>query len=351
MKQKFDVATKYASLGLQNSRAGVYKYTFTGVSDGIYSPSDLKDFTFNPIVVKQTVNPLPTVSFVERGKTYKICINTDPEDSTVEPIPIAFTGHGPFSAKLTVHHESTGKYDKIEIKDISDKKHLLRSIYQGLGLGKHTVTINSISDNNRCGRSIFKEDERVYIFVSDVPYLTPINSKTDYCVGERIAFALNGVPPFEITYDFNGKKQKATTSSPFSRLAAVPGNLTLLTLSDSSSSCQVKLSPNDIKYIHEVPSVVVSEGTTIIQDIHEGDQAEIIFHLKGTPPFSFEYTRSECVGRHPQRCKVVETNTVTDVQGYEYSIYTSMQGTYEAIAIKDRYCSVTSESGGTGGRF
>lgn len=345
LKQKFAVATKYASLGLQNSKAGDYAYTFTGVSDGIYSQDDLKAFAFDKIVVKQTVNSRPTASFPDRGKIYKICVNTDPEDSTVEPIPISFTGNGPFTVSLTVQHESTGKSDKIEVKGVTSKKHLIRNIYEGLGLGKHTIRINSISDGNGCGRSFFKEDERVYIFVSDVPYLTQLNAKTDYCVGERIEFALNGVAPFEISYDFGGVKQKAATRSPFSRLAASPGNLTLLTLSDSSSSCQVKLPAADIKHIHEIPSVEVSEGTTIIQDIHEGDQAEIIFHLKGTPPFTFVYTRSECVGR---RCKIVETTTVPNVQGYEYSIYTSMQGTYEAIAIEDKFCSYTGEGKGHG---
>lgn len=353
LKQKFAVATKYASLGLQNSKAGTYKYTFTGVSDGIYSQSDLKQFAFDEFVVKQTVNPLPSVGFAERGKVYKICVNTDPEDSTVDPIPISFTGKGPYTVSLTIRHESTGKYDKIKIDNIENKKHFLRDIYRGLGLGKHTVTLNSISDGNGCGRKIFKDDERVYIFVSDVPYLTELSTKTDYCVGERLTFGLNGVAPFEVTYEFNGKKQKATTSSTFSRLAAAPGNLTLLSLSDSGSSCLVKLTKDNVKYIHEIPSVEVSEGTTIIQDIHEGDQAEIIFTFKGTPPFSFIYTRSECIGRGRSgvRCKVVETIPVKDINAMSYSIWTSLQGTYEAVAVEDRWCSYTNEGTDHSGRF
>lgn len=341
MKQKFSVASKYATLALQSNNPGTYKYTFTGVSDGLYSQQSMKAFDFTPLVIEQTVNPLPTVSFVEKGKTYKICVNSEPDDENVEAVPIALSGKGPFSVKMTIHHDDTGKSSKFEIADITSKKHLITSIYKNLGLGKHTLRFNSITDSNGCGRSSFRDDEKVYIFVSDVPYLAQINPQTDYCVGDHLSFALNGVPPFEVTYDFNGKKQKAITSTPFSRLAAVPGNLTLLTLKDSSSSCLVKLSETNVKRIHEVPSVVVSEGTTIIQDIHEGDQAEIIFTLKGTPPFNFVYTRSECTRKG--RCKVVETNMVNDVQSHEYVIYTSMQGTYEAISVEDKYCSVTSK--------
>lgn len=81
----------------------------------------------------------------------------------------------------------------------------------------------------------------------------------------------------------------------------------------------------------------------MIQDIHEGDQAEIVFTFTGTPPFTFTYTRSEMVG-HPPKLKVVETNTVTQVYGHEYSVFTSMQGTYEATSIEDAFCAVSSES-------
>lgn len=346
LKQKFGVATKFASIKLQNSKAGTYRYTFTGVSDGIYSQNDLKRFDFKEFAVKQTVNPLPLAGFVDRGKDYKICVNTDPEDHTVDPIALTFTGKAPFSVELTVHHEATGKYEKVSLEGIKEKKHFLRDVYQGLGLGKHTVTLNSVSDANGCGRKINKADERVQISVSDVPSVAEINSKTDYCVGERIKFNLNGVAPFEVTYEFNGQKQRTTTSSQFSRLAAQPGNLTLLSLSDSSSSCQVNLAKNNVKHVHEIPSVEVTEGETIIQDLNGGDQAEIIFHFKGTPPFSFIYTRSECVShgrRGTPRCKVVETIPVKNINEMSYSILTSLQGTYQATAVEDKWCSYNSD--------
>lgn len=201
--------------------------------------------------------------------------------------------------------------------------------------------MTSVSDANGC-KTLLPKDDTVFIHVNDVPYATPLSPRTDYCVGERIGFSLSGVAPFEITYEFNGKRQTVSTSAPFSRLASSPGNLTLISLSDTSS-CVVGLNHHTPRIVHPIPSVKISEGTTVIQDIHEGDQAEIVFSFDGTPPFSFTYTRSEMVG-NPPKLKVVETNTVSQVFGHQYSVFTSLQGTYEAIAMEDAYCSVSSEA-------
>lgn len=334
-----DVGTKYASLVLEKSKPGLYKYKFTGISDDIYEQKDINRFGFGTILVEQTVNPRPTVSFAERGKTYKICFNNDGKSGN-EGIPLTLNGKAPFSVSYNIYHESTGKTETHMVENIQDKKFSLSSIYRGLGLGTHKVILTSVGDANGCRRMVSKDDE-VFIHVNDVPFATPLSPRTNYCVGERIGFLLNGLGPFEITYEFNGKRQTVESTSPFSRLASSPGNLTLVSLSDTSS-CVVNL-PHDSRIIHPIPSVKISEGTTIIQDIHEGDQAEIVFRFSGTPPFSFTYTRSELVG-HPAKLKVVETNTVTDVYRHEYSIFTSMQGTYEAISVEDAFCSVSSES-------
>lgn len=336
--QHFQVGTKYGSLSLENSKPGLYKYKFTGVSDDIYGQRELSGFEFQPILVEQTVNARPTVSFIDRGKIYKVCINHE-GNSNSDGIPLSLVGKAPFAISYSIYHESTGKTDHHTVQDINENKYSLTSIYKGLGLGTHKVTLNSVTDANGCKRTAVREGE-VFIHVNDVPYATPLSPRLNYCVGEHIGFSLTGLGPFEITYEFNGKVQTVTTSSPFSRLASVPGNLTLLSMSDTSN-CVVKL-PNDVRTIHPIPSVKISEGTTIIQDIHEGDQAEILFTFSGTPPFSFTYTRSELVG-NPPKLKVVETNTVSHIYAYQYSIFTSMQGTYEAISVEDAYCSVSSD--------
>lgn len=333
------VATKHASVKMFTSKPGNYKYTFNRMSDGHYN-LEAMDRYFEPIVVEQTVHTRPKIGFVNKGRMYKACANADIEDSAIEPIPIAFTGQGPYSLTLSVLHESTGLVDRVQISNIEGKVYNLRKVYERLGLGRHVVSIFQVTDSNGCVRDGFSESEKVYIVISDVAHLTPLSTKEHYCVGERIGFALVGTAPFEVVYEFNGKKQRASTPSPFSRLASAPGNLTLLSLSDSGSNCVTKLDEKPIE-IHPMPSIHVTEGISVVKDIHEGDQAELIFSLSGTPPFSFTYTRSELVGR-PPRPKIIETHSVSNVEGYQYSIFTNLQGTYEVISIQDRYCSVSS---------
>lgn len=336
--EKMQVATKYASVRMMTSNPGTYKYTFHKLSDAIYDASEMG--TMTPFSVQQIVHGKPSTGFVNKGKVYKACVNAVDDDTSVESIPIHLSGKAPYSLTVNIRHESTGIIDKLTIPNIKDKVYHLKTSTLKLGLGRHTVGIAKVTDGMGCARELFNDDEKVTVMVSDVPTLSPLESKQDYCVGDRIAFALTGIPPFEVVYEFNGKKQKATTSSPFSRLASTPGNLTMLSLSDSASSCKLNLE-RDVKHIHPIPSVKITDGATAIKDIHEGDQAELIFSFTGTPPFSFVYTRSEMVGR-PPRPKVIETHSVAAVEDYEYSIFTSVQGIYEAISVKDAYCSVRS---------
>lgn len=55
----------------------------------------------------------------------------------------------------------------------------------------------------------------------------------------------------------------------------------------------------------------------------------------GTPPFSFTYTRSELQNNKP---RVMETQTITDIQERHYTISSSAEGDYEVISVGDRYC-------------
>ncbi|KAK7207465.1 hypothetical protein BZA70DRAFT_233542 [Myxozyma melibiosi] len=331
---KFDLqaATKYANIQMETSKYGRYRYTLRGVSDSVYEDKSLLA-AFEPVVVEQTVHRRPEASFVNPGTTYRSCWKAEVEDSSIEPIKLRFSGVAPFAVTLEVKHENEGQSETVTISNIREKVYSLRSIYAGLGLGKHVITIAHVRDGRGCTRS---KQEHVTVMVADVATIVASSPREDYCVGERVSFVLTGVPPFEVEYEFNGKRQRATTHSPFSRLASSAGNFTITSVKDSASTCKVNLSEKLTKVIHEVPTVKVSEGTSIVSDIHEGDRAEIVFTLEGAAPFAFTYTRSERAGHNKYR--VVETHTVTDVYEDSYSIFTSMEGVYEAISIEDRYC-------------
>ena len=76
-------------------------------------------------------------------------------------------------------------------------------------------------------------------------------------------------------------------------------------------------------------------------DIHEGNEVDILFEFWGTPPFEFTYTRSTNA-KKGQRSVVLETRH--DVS-YERSkmVKASQEGTYEVVAIKDKFCSFSTQ--------
>lgn len=58
-----------------------------------------------------------------------------------------------------------------------------------------------------------------------------------------------------------------------------------------------------------------------------GDQAEIIFTLIGTPPFTFTYQRSELSATKNSRPgNVLETHTVSHLTTNSHTIYASLEG-------------------------
>jgi len=95
----------------------------------------------------------------------------------------------------------------------------------------------------------------------------------------------------------------------------------------------------DLRFrVHALPSAQVGHGKRIFQDIHEGDQAEIVFTLIGEPPFTFTYQRSEVSPKKGTVGRVLETHTVSRVQNKEYSIFSALEGTWTVTSISDKYC-------------
>jgi nucleoporin POM152 len=170
-----------------------------------------------------------------------------------------------------------------------------------------------------------------------------MEDRTDFCVGERISFALGGQVPFTVFYTFEGKERKATNpGTVFRRLAELPGTFVLTGLRDSSSDCAAPL--NIVKNIHPIPTVRLSGGQVSQMDIHEGTAADLEFTFTGTPPFEFTYTRStnEVKGR---KSKVLEVRTEIS-HGRYMSIPVQEEGTYEVISIKDKWCGFSRQPDG-----
>lgn len=327
-------AVGVASLRLDTSQAGLYEYKFSKLADTNYQDNS-KHFT--PLTVQQKVNSRPSAAFTTPGKTYGFCsVESDGE----EVIPVKLVGQPPFELEVEIKHHGTIKPELAHYNNIESNTHNIRIPHSRMHLGKSAVSLRRVSDARGCTRSLDSTTPRVQISVHDAPTITPLETKTDYCVGDRLNFALSGVAPFQVFYTFEGVAKKATVSSgnTFRRLAEKPGTFVITGLQDAASACRA--STNITKHIHGMPSVRVSRGKDSYIDIHEGGQAEILFEFGGQPPFEFTYTRSSNTEKSGKKGVVLDMRSENSEE-HSKRIYASEEGTYEVVSIKDAHCAYT----------
>lgn len=340
----FSVASNNAIIPMDTSKAGHYTYTFNELADDRYS-HDRKNFT--PLTVKQEVYALPSAQFANTGKTYGYCKDESetPEEGEHENIPITLTGSPPFSLEIAVrHHGQSTKPEVIRVKDILSNSYSWSLSRSSLGLGLHIIQIRGVKDARGCETTIDSSSaSSVRVQVSSPPRISSLDSRSDYCVGDHLAFSLSGQAPFDIFYKFQNKDRKAHINShEFRRISDHAGEFVVTAIQDSAAvggggKCKAKQEIR--KTVHPYPTVRISHGKTLTTDIHEGGEVEIVFDFTGTPPFEFTYTRSENAkalkGRAP---KVLETKQDSSHE-FVKVVRASDEGTYEVVSIKDRYCS------------
>ncbi|BFZ56853.1 hypothetical protein PYCC9005_003901 [Savitreella phatthalungensis] len=316
------------------SPAGLYRYTFDGIADARYDLTGGK--AGEPLVVEQYVRSRPQASFVSPGKVHSYCLEVDLADQEADRIPMKLVGAAPFKLELSIKHELSGITEHFTETNVDTHDWALRVPSRLLSLGRHAIRVLEVTDAKGCTRLLSEKQGAIFIEISERPTILPSSSRRELCVGDKITYALQGKPPFVVEYTFEGSHKKATVNGPvFSRVAEKPGHFKLLTLADSASRCKVSIT-NQEKTIHDIPSVRVSDGKYFVESIHQGDQAEIVFHLVGQPPFSLTYTRSEKDARG--RLKVMETHSVSGIQEHTYKVYSSVSGTYAATQVYDAHC-------------
>ncbi|KAK5105821.1 hypothetical protein LTR62_002124 [Meristemomyces frigidus] len=328
-------ALNVASLRLDTTQAGAYEYRFSGLSDANYDHSKQH---FTPVSVQQRVQSRPSVAFTSPGKTYSYC---SVESVGEEVIPITMHGAPPFDVEVEIKHHGSGKAETMQLTALPSHTHDLRVPHSRVQLGRSTISLRRIVDSRTCSRTLDSTTPRVQIAVFEAPTLTPLETQLDFCVGDRLNFALTGVPPFNIFYNFQGQDRKAAaTGTTFRRLAERPGTFTLTGIQDHASQCRSPV--NLTREIHGLPTVRVSHGKESYIDIHEGSETEILFEFTGVPPFEFSYTRSSNTDTSG-KSKGKGLGKILDLrhevsEGYSMAVKASEEGTYEVVAIRDRWC-------------
>lgn len=274
-------ALNTAAIQMYTLKPGDCSYKFLELGDNLYNADPKRQ---SPLTVTQHVNPRPVARFESPNHMYGFCKE---EGNADDAIPIALEGTPPFSLEVGIKHNSNSKPEVLSVPHINSNRYNLPIPRQYLDLGQHMVTIRKVRDARGCERTTEYDGSYVRVVVSDVPTIIPLESQTDYCVGERLSFSLSGQAPFDVYYTFDGVQRKATSQSTnFRRIAEKPGEFTITAVSDGASG-KCKAHKNITKTIREMPSVRISKGATSVVEIHEGGEAEIIFEFWGTPPFEF----------------------------------------------------------------
>lgn len=318
---------------MDTSKAGDYTYKFSGLADNLYN--SVKNSS--PLTIQQRVNAKPSAAFAKPGQSFKYC---QEEQEHEDKLPITLTGVAPFYVEMEIKHQSGTAPETYRIPAISSKSYSMQIPRQHLRLGSQQVRIRTVRDARGCQQKYeVGSSPSIQIHLYDAPSVYPLETRQDYCVGERIAYTLSGTPPFDISYDFNGHWNAKSQTTSFRRVADKAGEFTITSIADKASECRAAVSIP--KTIHPLPSVRISQGRQSRVDIHEGSEVDIQFEFWGTPPFEFTYTRSTNA-KKGQRSVILETRHDVSYENQKV-VKASQEGTYEVVSIKDKYCSFSTQ--------
>ncbi|KAG7191741.1 uncharacterized protein KQ657_002877 [Scheffersomyces spartinae] len=334
--------SKSMIINLPTEQFGTYEHSFTGIFDSHYTKQKQRlnqDITTN---IRYEVRANPLAVFTKDQNFLQVCESNFKNSKLA--LPISFTsGDSPFTVSFKLDNDRQFTIENI-VKDIVDiSEHVTH-----LDVGEHLIEMINITDSNGCTSSELSTNDKYVIHITETPDVERVGIKTDYCVGDHVYYNLSGVGPFTVFYRFRGQLQRAQVLHSFRRLAAKAGTLEIEAITDSSrGSCLVNFTQTPVKFealkltVHELPSVEINQGDNIVENIHEGDQAEIKFTFKGTPPFRVKYIRTvEDKQKKRLAPVVVETKVLQDIWDYEHHELVNMEGTYEAVEIYDSHCHV-----------
>ncbi|KAH8835558.1 hypothetical protein DL96DRAFT_1666285 [Flagelloscypha sp. PMI_526] len=281
------------------------------------------------LLIEQQVHARPSAKFLNRDRL-SYCLLDPPSSHTGV---VHLEGAPPFSIELSIRNLGAGRTDLVTVEVDSHIWKVDLPAYQFESIGAHLITIESVKDASGCAHAALDPlRSSIWADVAETALIVPVDRRQDFCVGDISSFQMEGIPPWTIGYKINGKaKTQEARSSPFSLIQQHAGEFTITSISHQQARCRAAGH-------RPSPYSKVGHGKRVFQDIHEGDQAEILFTLEGEPPFTFTYQRAEPMKRGGKPGKVLETHTVSRIMTREYSVFSAQEGTWTVTSIADKYC-------------
>ncbi|KZT74944.1 hypothetical protein DAEQUDRAFT_659210 [Daedalea quercina L-15889] len=331
------------SFQLHTSEAARIYYEVKQIGDAAYPLAKNRNAIIprsERLLFEQQVLTRPSARFRNVNRL-AYCLNDvlRPQDNSNQDGVVILEGTAPFTIDLSIRNLATSNIHR-EVLRLDEKTWKLNvPRYTFNSIGPHIVTIESVQDASHCEQAVPDPLYRsIWVDVAEAAAIVPFDRREDFCVGDVTQFQLEGTPAWTIGYRVNGKSYTQEAKiSPFAIAQQQPGEFTITSIAHQNRMC--KSAVTDLRYtVHSLPAARVGHGKRIVQDIHEGDQAEIVFTLIGEPPFTFTYQRAELTTKKGQQGKVLETHTVSGVTTKEYSIFSALEGTWTVTFIADRYC-------------
>ncbi|CAG8583081.1 954_t:CDS:2, partial [Acaulospora colombiana] len=250
---------------LMTEKPGRYIYNFSSIADDVYTDP-------NPIslVLEQTVVAKPTAQFITSGVLYH-CVGSD----FTEPLEIKLSGVAPFVLQFEITHESSNQIDTMKIENIYDAHYRFYPLNKFSMIGRYVISMVYIMDSQGCNSVIQDKSNKLIVQVTDVASIERTFPLQIHCVGDLLDYSLQGIPPWNITYEYNGEiKYAISKQHTFTFGADKPGNMTITRICHQKNQCCGHANLTEI--IYDLPTAIVSEGKDVISDIREGDKTEIV---------------------------------------------------------------------------
>ncbi|KAF8314013.1 hypothetical protein DL93DRAFT_2228159 [Clavulina sp. PMI_390] len=327
--ETFNSIQKTSRLQLRTAEPGFHEYHLVDVGDTAYPlpARTSQGFRHSGTLLQQEVLSRPTVHFkTARSSPYCLHQNLVPRPGHNDDPVVVLNGKAPFRLSLSIKNLATSETTTAVVDVLTSEWKVDVPTHKLQTVGPHLITIDSFEDSSPCSPDVVDFDRRSFkIDVAETAAIVPFDRRTDWCLGDTADFQLQGSAPWKIEYRINSTKYDETVRKPkYSRALDKVGIMEVTGVSHQQASCKSEVS--DVRLdIHPIPSARVSHGDNVIEDLREGDQAEIVFSLIGTPPFTFTYQRAS-LPTSKAAPEVMETHTVSGVMAHEYSIFSALEG-------------------------
>ncbi|KAG8703735.1 hypothetical protein FRC08_002662 [Ceratobasidium sp. 394] len=266
-------------LAMRTNQPGTHVYALQHLADATYNTGiGLDTRRTRGLRLEQEVYARPSARFKSAARISR-CLNTDLNLSFEPGAVLALSGTPPFTLSVAVQNLAEDETHHAQIVTNDHEWAVNVPDYVFRTIGPHVVDVKKVRDASMCAE-VKGGGERLWVDVAETAAIIPLERRVDYCVGDVLNFQLEGTAPWQIGYTFNGKHTLAKSStSRFSRVAAQPGLFTVESIAHQQNYCKTAVRDVEMR-IHELPTARVSDGNRVIEDIREGDQAEIVFKLK-----------------------------------------------------------------------